>query len=184
MSELEVGVKQNTISKFDNELDETIYKKIANCWRLHKYHCYHKKSPRYYCYGMLGWKFFDEWSPFNPDGLLNFYNWAKQYITSTSDLCLTLDKDELDNGLKIIRPESCHWISKSENIKERNLRRHNEQHEIIKIALAKNPYKKGVPINENMRRARTERFTCPYCGKTSNHGNYIRWHGNNCKMKP
>lgn len=181
--ENKVGVNQNTISKFNSDLEKKIYKKIANCWRLHKHNCYHENSDRYYCYGQIGWKFCDEWSPFNPNGLLNFYNWAKQFITTEADLILTLDKDQLDNGLKIIRPESCCWITKGENSKERNLRRSNQQREIIKIALAKNPYKKGVPITENMRRARTERFTCPYCGKTANRGNYDRWHGDNCKIK-
>ena len=26
-------------------------------------------------------------------------------------------------------------------------------------------------------------FTCPHCGKTANQGNYVRWHGDNCKKK-
>ena len=69
--ENKVGVNQNTISKFNSDLEKKIYKKIANCWRLHKHNCYHENSDRYYCYGQIGWKFCDEWSPFNPNGLLN-----------------------------------------------------------------------------------------------------------------
>lgn len=181
--ENKVGVNQNTISKFNSDLEKKIYKKIANCWRLHKHNCYHENSDRYYCYGKIGWKFCDDWSPYNKNGLLNFYVWAKQFIKSEEDLCLTLDKDCLDNGLKTIRPESCQWITRSKNSIERNLRHSDKQREIVKIALANNPYRKGVPITENMRRARTQKFICPHCGKAANYGNYIRWHGDNCKLK-
>jgi hypothetical protein len=31
--------------------------------------------------------------------------------------------------------------------------------------------------------AMKEMHTCPHCGKTANLPNYIRWHGDNCKLK-
>ena len=151
------GVKQLYVISFKNNLEKRIWKKIYNCWYCHNTYCYDPASIRYYCYGQLGWKVCDEWNWYNPEGVINFYNWAKQFIKTKEDMSLYLDKDGLDKGLKLMRPESCRWITNSENVREKNLRHRKEQQEICRKIGKANKGKK-LKITEEDRKRRSERM--------------------------
>lgn len=150
------GIKQICPRNFSNEFEKRVWKKLRQCWYYHNAYCYDSSSTRYRTYGAVGWKVSDEWSCFNSSGLYNFYTWGKNHIKTEDDLKLYLDKDLLDNGLKLIRPESCRWVTNSENVRERNSRYIEQQREIMKEVGKRNKYKKGVPITEDMRKARSE----------------------------
>lgn len=39
-------------------------------------------------------------------------------------------------------------------------------------------------ISKNIKKSKMKKFTCEFCNKLSDKGNYNRWHGKNCKMNP
>lgn len=151
-----LGISQVYDLKFYTDFDKKVWNKLRRTWYWHNIYCYNSSSTRYYCYGKVGWKVCDDWIYTNKYGLYNFYSWAKQYIKTEKDLNLYLDKDLLDNNLKLIRPESCRWVTNSENIRERNSRYIEQQREIMREVNKRSKYKKGVPITEKMRKARSE----------------------------
>ena len=148
------GVKQLFVVGFNNELEMKIWKKLRNCWYWHNAYCYDSSSARYSTYGKFGWKFCSEWSCYNSKGLINFYNWAIQFIKTEEDLSLYLDKDLLDSGQKIIRPESCRWVTNAENIREKNLRYREKQSELMrKIGKANKGKRFKINVTDKERRS-------------------------------
>jgi len=152
---MRLGVKQLYVVSFKTELEVQIWKKLQRTWYWHNAYCYDPASTRYYCYGNLGWKVCDEWNWYNPEGVINFYNWAKQFIKTKEDMSLYLDKDMFDKGLKLIRPESCQWITNAENTREKNLRHLEEQREICRKIGKANKGKK-LKITEKDKERRSE----------------------------
>lgn len=154
---MKYGVKQLFVIGFDNELDMKIWKKLRTCWYWHNVYCYDNMSARYSTYGKLGWKLCSEWDCNNPKGLINFYNWGKQFLKTEQDLSLVLDKDLLDNGQKIMRPESCRWVTGSENTREKNLRYKKQQRQIM-IKIGKANKGKKFKISEEDKKRRSEQM--------------------------
>lgn len=156
------GFRKNNIYKtqqkfnamLKGDLEKKIYKKLYSCWKAHCEYCYNNKSNRYYCYGNIGWKVCNEWSPYNENGFFNFYTWGINHLQTVESLSLYLDKDLLDNGLKLIRPESCRWVTKGENTRERNLRNRDKQREIMRSVGLSN--KGNHTVTEAQRKARSE----------------------------
>lgn len=154
---MKIGVKQSYVVGFNNELEEKIWKKIYRTWYQHNLFCYDSSSDRYYCYGAVGWKICDEWNCYNPMGLINFYHWARPQLNTINDLRLYLGKDLLDNGLKLIRPESCRWITNSENTTEKNKRYAIKQREIMQKIGKMNKGRK-LKLSEAERKRRSEQM--------------------------
>ena len=154
---MKIGVKQYYAIGFSNELERKIWKKLYRVWYQHNLFCYEPASERYYCYGAVGWKMCDDWSCYNPKGLLNFYSWGIQHIKTKEDLSLYFGKDLLDNGKKLIRPESSRWISNSENVRERNERYKEQSREIMRRVGRQNKGRKLI-ISEVDRKRRSEQM--------------------------
>ena len=146
------GVKQYIVLGLPTEFDKKVWSKIRRTWYWHNAYCYDPSSARYSTYGKLGWKVCDEWSCHNPSGLYNFYLWAYQYLKNESDLKLVLDKDLNDKGLKLIRPDSCKWITNTENVKERNTRYKEKQRKIMSMVGKSNKGKKGCTEKQRLAR--------------------------------
>lgn len=89
--------------------------KSYNVWRNMISRCYNTKNSRYIWYGLKGVKVCDEWLLFS-----NFKKWFDEnYIDG-----YCLDKDIKQKGVdcKVYSPETCLFIPKSENVRERNSR--------------------------------------------------------------
>ena len=126
------GVKQYIVLGLPTDFDKKVWGKIKRTWYWHNAYCYDVTSARYNTYGKIGWKICDEWSCYNVSGLYNFYLWAYKYFNKEEDLSLVLDKDLYDNNLKTIRPESCRWVTNTENVRERNARYKEKQQKIMR----------------------------------------------------
>ena len=147
------GIQQEKTVTINKGFDTKVWLKVKRCWYYHNAYCYDSSSSRYYCYGQKGWTVCKEWNCFNPFGLMNFYKWAKEYFKTEDDLKLYLDKDLLDTGLKSIRPESCRWVTNSENTKERNNRYKDQQREIMRAIGLKNKGNKTITEKQRLVRS-------------------------------
>lgn len=87
-----------------------------------KTRCYNKNNNAYKNYGAIGVTICDEWL----NDFMSFFIWA---ISNNWNENLEIDKDILCEKLniypKIYSPETCIFITKSENAKERNERYRN-----------------------------------------------------------
>jgi len=86
--------------------------KLYNLWRAIKQRCYNKNDKAYKYYGAKGITICDEWLD-NPD---SFVKWG---LENGYQEGLDIDKDIKFNGM--YSPESCLFISHSENMKNRGV---------------------------------------------------------------
>lgn len=88
-----------------------IHKKSYVAWKNMIHRCYNKKNKRYKNYGGVGIVICDEWHLYS-----NFEKWYDEnYVDSYQ-----IDKDINMGGC--YSPENCVFVSKSENISEKNRR--------------------------------------------------------------
>jgi len=96
--------------------------RLYNTWARMKYRCNNKNNSAYKWYGAKGTSVCKEWD----DSFENFKKWALENGYKED---LVLDKDILcgKHGIfpKIYSPDTCLWITVSENSKERNGRVRN-----------------------------------------------------------
>lgn len=85
--------------------------RLYKTWRNMKTRCYNKNCVEYSCYGGRGIKVCDEWL----NDFSVFYDWAMEHGYDDN---LTIDR--IDND-KNYCPENCCWITRSENIRKRNV---------------------------------------------------------------
>ena len=103
-----------------NDTDSRLY----NIWARMKYRCENQNNPAFKYYGAKGVSVCEEWK----QSYIKFKEWA---LSNGYKNNLVLDKDILCENLKInpkiYSPDTCMWITLSENSKERNGRYKNEK---------------------------------------------------------
>lgn len=96
--------------------------RLYNIWARMKYRCGNNKNPAYKWYGEKGVSVCKEWN----GSYTKFREWS---LKNGYREDLVLDKDilcERNNVIpKIYSPDTCMWVTASENSKERNGRRKN-----------------------------------------------------------
>lgn len=94
--------------------------RLYNIWARMKYRCLNKNNPAFKYYGAKGVSVCDDWL----DAYENFKKWA---LENGYTNFLVIDKDiicERENIFpKIYSPETCLWVTKSENSIESNNRK-------------------------------------------------------------
>ena len=104
--------KNATVHGFGKLRIKNIYNKMLN-------RCYNENSSDFKYYGEKGIKVCDEWK----NDFISFYQWSMQNGYKED---LQIDKDKICENKKIYpkiySPSTCMWISKSENISEKNQR--------------------------------------------------------------
>lgn len=94
-------------------------KRLFTIWASLKQRCYNKKCREYRFYGLLGVKICTQWE----HDYLKFKEWA---LSNGYNNNLSIDKDILCEKLniypKIYSPETCIWITRSENSIDANMR--------------------------------------------------------------
>ena len=90
---------------------------LYNRWRAMIYRCYNKKDSRYSTCGAKGILVCNRWH--------NFSNFIEDVVllegydeNLVKNAKLNLDKDIIDRDAKIYSPETCKWVTASENTKE------------------------------------------------------------------
>lgn len=98
--------------------------RLYNIWARMKYRCENNKIPAYKWYGGKGVSVCEEWNK----SYIKFRDWS---LNNGYREDLVLDKDilcEKNNIIpKIYSPETCVWITVTENSKECNERRKNDK---------------------------------------------------------
>ncbi len=94
--------------------------RLFNIWNHMRYRCSIKSHAKYKWYGAKGVIVCEEWK----DDYQVFKDWS--FANGYSDE-LEIDKDRLCRRLniepKIYSPETCEWVSKSDNLKERHIKK-------------------------------------------------------------
>jgi len=100
--------------------------KLFDVWRSMIARCYNTKNPRYKTYGAKGITVCDRWKRFD-----YFLEDAKRLPGYNKELLekgvISLDKDTIDRKQLLYGPETCCFITKSENTKEALKRRWHEK---------------------------------------------------------
>lgn len=91
--------------------------KFYASWSNHLSSCYDDSHRDYHKYGALGWTVCEDWHNFQ-----NFAEWCELTCLNGS---LMLDKEYNNDGIKIICPEYCGWVTAPENIESGRLSKLN-----------------------------------------------------------
>lgn len=81
------------------------------------------------------------------------------------------------SALKRVENGTHHWLGGAIQKKTQRRRVLNGTHNLLGSKHALDRLAKGTHPSQNKK-------TCEHCGKTTGSGQYVQWHGNNCKLKP
>ena len=99
--------------------------KMFDAWRAIIARCYNEKNPSYKTYGAKGVTICERWKRFDYflEDIKNLPGYNKEMIDAGK---LVLDKDIIDRSKLIYSPDSCCFVSRSENTKESATRTWND----------------------------------------------------------
>lgn len=91
--------------------------KLFNVWRAIIARCYNPKNPSYKTYGAVGITVCERWKRFDYflDDVKSLPGFNQEKIDNGK---LVLDKDCIDRSKKIYSPETCMFVTRSENARE------------------------------------------------------------------
>jgi len=119
-----VGIMGNAYMK-DNP-------KLFDVWRAMIARCYNQKNPSYKTYGAKGITVCERWKRFDYflEDVTTIKGFDQELINKGK---LVLDKDIINRDAKIYSPETCCFVSRSENTKESSTRTWKERKSVTTI---------------------------------------------------